>query len=91
MAQDLKAGDQFWADKPFAWGSEERGYGEDDDTGEFCIWEVIRDAFPSINTGLFDHPGTCVVVAVQYADGARGSRLFLPEQKISIRRSLVTS
>ena len=52
------------------------------------VWRVISSPFESVNNQLFwdNIKSECIVVPVEYHDGARGSRLFDPDQKLLIRR-----
>lgn len=54
------------------------------------LFRVINTPFRSTNQQLFWDSVTqaCVVVPVQYFDGARGSRLYDPETELIVRRDL---
>jgi len=79
--KDLKIGDQFWGDYTSVDGTRiihENG----------LVYKIMAEPSVSVNTSLFwdSIDSSCVVVGVEYADGARGSRLFDPEAELIVRR-----
>lgn len=82
----LRIGDQ-WHDDDKVPNGEESSRFVHSDTG--VLWTVINQPIDSTNAQLFwdaPYPHHCIVVPVKYLDGARGSRLFDPEQRLIIRR-----
>jgi hypothetical protein len=83
---DLEIGDQFWCDEPYKhdWSN-----GDLMDLLPSFMFVVISEPIESVNTQLFETAnsrGDCVVVGVEYPDGARGSRLYHPDTILTIRR-----
>ena len=85
LPRDLKIGDEWHMDEYSKHGERRIVRSE---TGQ--IWKVIAPPFTSTNTQLFwdNMSNECIVVPVQYHDGARGSRLFDTKLQILIRRDL---
>lgn len=86
IVEELQTGDEFWADKPFKF-SDSHGYEDDPNIGDFLYYIIRNTPIDSINASLFfEESSRCVVVPVEYPDGARGSRLFAPGTPLTIRR-----
>lgn len=58
--------------------------------GNTYEYRVVEDPRPSSNVNLFRRGGTCVVVVVEYPDGARGTRVFPPGHVVPLILRRVT-
>jgi hypothetical protein len=93
-AEDLLIGDEWHMDE---WGVElvqgpggkTRNERRIINSESGVVWKVIDTPFESSNKLFWDgFKDNCIVVPVSYMDGARGSRLFAPLDKIVIRRDV---
>lgn len=85
---ELKIGDE-WHDDGKATDKDD-GFVRWIHSGDGVYWTVINNPIRSINQQLFwdSYSQACIVVPVKYLDGARGSRLYDPDQKLIVRRDV---